>query len=326
VPFWNSGNNKTPDGQTGTNQTIHPDETDPEMDLVKVYGRGIGRARPTNYFQYEIWRADKEGNDLRSPFNHDSWRRVEDLRYNNPALKNNGSEWYGKYMIKPLAMSVEDTIRCWYAWPHYKLFVPDPLQVSWTGGESPWYIYRSAEVWLMLGECYYWKNQPQQAAEALNVVRQRAGAEPLTAADITIGEILDERARELYGEENRHLELVRISYTFAKTGKPCEVFGGRVYRLDNLSGPGGTSSNIKQEGINFWYDWVMAKNNFYNKGVKHRWAEYKISVHHILWPVPASAITTNLKGVINQNIGYPGAENNKPPLLVPKEGTVLGPK
>ena len=29
VPFWNSGNVKTPDGMTGTSVSIHPDETDP---------------------------------------------------------------------------------------------------------------------------------------------------------------------------------------------------------------------------------------------------------------------------------------------------------
>jgi tetratricopeptide (TPR) repeat protein len=326
APMWNNGAVITPDGQTGTSITIASDETDPEMDLNKSYGRGIGRARSTNYFQYEIWRPDREANDLRGVHNRDSWRAVSDLRYNNPSLKTSGNEWYGKNMIKPVAMAIEDTIRCWYQWPHYKVFVPDPLQQQWIGGETPWYIYRSAEVYLMLGECYYWKGQLQEAAEALNVVRRRAGADPLTAADITIGEILDERARELYYEENRHVELVRISYTFARTGKPCEVFGGRVYRLENFSGPGGTGSNVKQEGINFWYDWVIAKNNFYNKGVRHRWAEYKISVHHILWPVPANAINSNLKGVINQNIGYPGAEKNQPALTVPKEGTVLGPK
>ncbi|MDR1115420.1 MAG: hypothetical protein LBL33_04620 [Tannerella sp.] len=28
----------------------------------------------------------------------------------------------------------------------------------------------------------------------------------------------------------------------------------------------------------------------------------------------------------NQNIGYPGAENNQPPLILPKEGTVNGPQ
>lgn len=313
VPFWNGGAIKTPDGQTGTSVNIAADEIDPEMDLNKTYGRGIGRARPTNYFQYDIW-TDKEKNDLRSPNNHDSWRRMEDLRYNNPSLK--GTEWYGKNFVKNPAMSVEDSIRCWYMWPHYKLFVPDPLQKQWAGGETPWYIYRSAEVYLMMGECYYWKDMKQEAANMLNVVRQRAGADPLTASDMTIGAILDERARELYYEENRHLELVRISYIYARTGKPCDVFGGRVYKMDNLSGPGGTGSNIKETGYNFWYDWVTAKSNFYNKGVKHKWAEYKISVHHILWPVPASAINTNYGGVLNQNIGYPGAENNITPLKV----------
>ncbi|MDR1223034.1 MAG: RagB/SusD family nutrient uptake outer membrane protein [Tannerella sp.] len=325
VPFWSSGNMRTPDGLPGMSLIPDPSETDPEMDMNRSYGRGIGRARSTTYFQYGIWRPDREANDLRGIYNRDSWRAVSDLHYNNPALKTAGNEWYGKNIIKPVSMSVEDTLRCWYQWPHYKTFVPDPLATEWQGGETPWYIYRSAEVYLMLGECYYWKNQLSEAADALNVVRRRAGAEPLTAADINIGEILDERARELYYEENRHVELVRISYIFAKTGRPCEVFNGHVYRLDNFSGPGGTGSNVKQAGYNFWYDWVMAKNNFYNKGVSHRWAEYKISVHHILWPVPATAINTNLKGVINQNTGYPGAENNRPALIVPKEGTVLGP-
>lgn len=173
------------------------------------------------------------------------------------------------------------------------------------------YIYRSAEVYLLIAEAHYWKGENALAAEALNVVRQRAGADLLTAGDINIGTIVDERARELYFEENRHIELTRISYTYAKTGKVCEYFG-RTYTLDRLSGPGGTGANVKQEGYNFYYDWVITKNNFYNKGVKHRWAEYKLSVHHILWPVPAAAINANTKGVINQNIGYPGVEKNVP--------------
>ncbi|ODT35635.1 MAG: starch-binding protein [Niabella sp. SCN 42-15] len=316
VPYWSSANVKTPDGKAGTSITIAANETDQSLDLNKTYGRGIGRLRSTWYFTNEIWRPTKEANDMRGIFNKDSWKKMEDLRYNHPDLKKNNSVWYGKNFVKPTSMSVEDTIRCWYSWPHYKVFVPDPLQSQWAGGETPWYIYRTAEVYLLLGECYYWKDQPALAADALNEVRTRAGATPLTAADINIGEILDERARELYYEENRHIELVRISYIYAKTGKPCEVFGGRVYKLDNLSGPGGTNSNVKQTGVNFWYDRVVAKSNFYNKGVKHKWAEYKISVHHILWPVPSTVISTNIKGIINQNIGYPGAEKNKTPLKV----------
>ena len=325
VPFWNSGNVKTPDGQSGTAQALDPSETDLSLDINENYGRGIGRLRPTSYYTSKIW-GEKELKDMRGIYDRNSWRHMEDLRYNAPALKKANNPWYGKNLIKPEAMSVEDTIRCWFSWPHYKLFVPDPLSTQKKGGESPWYVYRSAEVWLMLAECYYWKDQLGEAASALNEVRTRAGALPLTTEEVNIGAILDERARELYYEEPRKTELTRIAYTYAKTGKPCEIFGGRTYKLDNFSGPGGVSSNIKQTGINFWYDRVTAESNFYNKGVKHKWAEYKISVHHVLWPIPANAINSNLKGVINQNIGYPGAENNVEPLKVPAEGTVLGPQ
>lgn len=321
VPFWNHGSIKTPTGLTGTNQSIGEDEPD-SLDLNVLYGRGIGRLRSTNYFLQTIW-TEKEQYDMRGIYNRDSWRQMEDLVYNHPDLKKKGDPWYAKHFVKPAAMSPEDSIRCWYAFPHYKTYVPDPLNAQKNGGETPWYIYRTAEVWLMLAECYYWKDNLALAVEALNKVRSRAGADPLIASDVNIGTILDERARELYYEEPRKTELTRMAYTYAKTGKPCEIFGGRVYTLENFSGPGGINSNIKQEGINFWWDRVNKESSFYNKGIKHKWAEYKISVHHVLWPVPSNAITTNIKGRINQNIGYPGAELNVPPLIVPEEGTVL---
>lgn len=323
LPYWAKGAAiKTPDGKTGTAITPHKDDKYSEIDNDYNVGRGIGVLRPTNYYQYEIW-TEKEKNDLRGPFNHESWRRMEDLYYNESSLKNKGSEWYGKHLVRPTGISVSDSVRCWYMWPHYKLFVPDPeVTQDFKGGKSPWYIYRSAEVYLLMGECYYWKNDAANAAAMLNVVRQRAGADPLTASDINIGEILAERARELYYEENRHVELVRISYTYAKTGKPCEVFNGHVYKLDNFSGPGGTGANVKEKGYNFWYDWVITHNNFFRDNVTIAYGTYRISVHHVLWPVPNSAITTNTMGVINQNIGYPGAENNITPLKIGEEAPV----
>lgn len=326
LPYWAKGGAiKTPDGKTGT--AIVPDNADKrtEIDNDYLYGRGIGTCRPTNYFQYAIW-TDKEKNDLRGPFNHDSWKRMEDLRYNEPGLKSKNDPWYGQPLVRPGDLSVADSIRCWYMWPHYKLFVPDPTKMQdFSGGETPWYIYRSAEVYLMMAECYYWKSDDANAAAMLNVVRQRAGAEPLSGS-VGIADVLAERARELYYEENRHIELVRISYLYAKTGKSCEALGGRAYKLDNISGPGGTGTNCKDAGVNFYFDWVMAHNNFYNKGVKIPNGEYRMSVHHILWPVPENAIKTNTGGVINQNIGYPGVEKNVEPLKVPAEGNVVGPK
>lgn len=316
LPYWAKGGAiKTPDGKTGTAFTPDKADKNTDIDNDSKYGRGIGTCRPTNYYQYDIW-TDKEKNDLRGPFNHDSWKRMEDLRYNDAGLKKSNNPYYGQNLVRPVDLSVADSIRCWYMWPHYKLFVPDPTKTQdLQGGETPWYIYRSAEVYLMMAECYYWKGDAANEAAMLNVVRERAGAEPLSG-NVGIAEVLAERARELYYEENRHVELVRISYLYAKTGKACEALGGRTYKLDNLCGPGGVGTNCKDAGVNFYFDWVMAHNNFFNKGVKIPNGEYRMSVHHILWPIPETAITTNTGGVINQNIGYPGAENNIEPLKV----------
>jgi hypothetical protein len=324
LPYWAKGAAiKTPEGKTGT--AIVPDAADKGTDIDNDYhyGRGIGTCRPTNYYQYEIW-GDAEKEDLRSPFNHNSWKRMEDLFYNEPGLKKKKDPRYGTHLIHPTNMTVADTIRCWYMWPHYKVFVPDPTRTQdLQGGETPWYVYRTAEVYLMMAECYYWKDDSSNAAAMLNVVRQRAGAQPLTGK-IGITEILAERARELYYEESRHVELVRIAYTYAKTGKACEALDGRTYKLDNFSGTGGAGANIKQEGINFYYDWVMKHNNFFNKGVAIPNGEYRMSVHHVLWPVPETAIKTNTGGHINQNIGYPGAEDNIEPLQVGQDAPTTG--
>ncbi|RYZ46963.1 MAG: RagB/SusD family nutrient uptake outer membrane protein, partial [Chitinophagaceae bacterium] len=47
------------------------------------------------------------------------------------------------------------------------------------------------------------------AATSINALRDRANATPATAADITLDYILDERVRELVGEENRRMTLMR---------------------------------------------------------------------------------------------------------------------
>ncbi|MEL7585915.1 MAG: RagB/SusD family nutrient uptake outer membrane protein [Prolixibacteraceae bacterium] len=300
VPFFLATNaNKiyTPSGKVGLSNKLTA-----EIDLRKMYGRGIGRARNTWYHTHMIW--DDE-NDLRhAPGN---WMRMEDLVYNHPDLKSSGDPYYGK----PLQLFngagtvlTTDTIRNWYDWPHYKVYFEDPkkdVSESYNGGAGDMYVYRLAETYLIRAEAWFWKGDLGNAANDLNAVRTRAGAAPYDAGDINIGTILDERARELYWEEFRHVELVRIARLLAMTGKADE--NGKTYSAENFSGE------------NYWYNRIIGKTEFYNKGAKTVHGDfYTMSPYHVLWPIPQGAIDSNTRGRLNQNFGYDGYDLNETPI------------
>ena len=300
VPLWWRFIN-TPDGFNGMS-----DNPNAEIPHVLAYGRGIGRNRGVPYSTIDIWTDDT---DLRhAPGN---WVDMEDITYNAPSLKDNGSTYYDKPLeLKNSAGVVlcSDTIRNWYGWPQYKLFIPDPTASKPSGGHADWYIFRLAETYLLRAEAYFWKGELGSAADDINMIRSRAEAPTIVAGDVNIDMILDERARELYYEEPRNTELTRISFIFAMTGKTA--YNGKTYSMNDF------------HLDNFWYDRITETTNFYNKGVfTIHGDEYTMSPYHVLFPVPASSINGNTQGVINQNLGYPGAENNIPPATSLPEGS-----
>ena len=86
-----------------------------------------------------------------------------------------------------------------------------------TGGKTftDQYFFRLAEAYLLRAEAYINKGQKAEAAADINVLRQRAQAKTVTAEEMSIDFILDERLRELVCEEKRRL-------TLARTGKLSE--------------------------------------------------------------------------------------------------------
>src|SRR6187549_1561059 len=66
-----------------------------------------------------------------------------------------------------------------------------------------------AETYLLRAEANMLKGDNAAAAADINVVRGRAFATPVVAGDVNMDLILDERARELYGEEFRLSTLMR---------------------------------------------------------------------------------------------------------------------
>lgn len=294
VPNWGNQTNSimTPAGNVGMSELLKL-----EIPIIEQIGRGVNKGRGTSYYTRYIW---DDPNDLRhAPGN---WMTMEDLVYNNPRLKVLNDPYYGQNLRlydEDGNILTNDTIRNWTGgWPHYKLFIPDPIRVQPRGGNTDWYIFRLAETYLLRAEAYYWKGQLDLAIADVNQVRERAGAGPYTDVEtFNIGTILDERARELFYEETRKCELTRISFLYAKTGKQC--YNGKTYNIENFS------------KSNFWYDRIMEKTEFFNKGVTTvSGDEFTMSPFHSLWPVPQSVIDANSLGVINQNEGYTGYENN----------------
>ena len=104
------------------------------------------------------------------------------------------------------------------AFPSFNKKFIDPfrLTVNDVRGSRDWYVMRLAETYLLAAEALVRDGRPTEALPYVNAVRERA-AKPgvakalmdVTAADLSLDFILDERSRELAGEQMRWFDLVR---------------------------------------------------------------------------------------------------------------------
>lgn len=184
-------------------------------------GRGVAFVRPTDYWTYEIWGLDpKKDNrvvtstDIRTS----QYNIVRDFIYTNPL----SPKFVGKSIIDfPAPNWVAQSWR-WYPYPskittpgqHPTALLDDPtlLTLKATAGQTyrDNYMIRLPETYFLRAEAYLLKGDAAKAADDLNVVRNRAKATPVTAAQVTLDYILDERARELIFEEDRRVTLQRM--------------------------------------------------------------------------------------------------------------------
>lgn len=90
-------------------------------------------------------------------------------------------------------------------------------QLAGTGGKTytDQYFFRLAEAYLLRAEANVKLGKNAEAAADINVLRHRAKAKEVTADQMDLDFILDERLRELVCEEKRRL-------TLARTGKLAE--------------------------------------------------------------------------------------------------------
>lgn len=158
------------------------------------------------------------------------------------------------------------------ATPPVKKFDDPQAQFSPNGSTRDIFLARLAETYLIAAEAYFKLGDLATAAERINEVRRRAaepGAEDemvISAGDVDIDFILDERARELAGEYHRWFDLKRTGTLMERT---------RLYNRD-----------VKE-----WYD--AGIDPFLGTG----------GAFKLLRPIPSRALILN-EGDAAQNPGY----------------------
>jgi len=159
-------------------------------------GRGLGRLRLSNWVLYGLYQPG----DVRNSENNIRRRYY----YNNPTSPNFG---------KPVPYAGADT--AFNIAPHTtKWYQFDPNDTFGYAMIKDFILMRLGETYLLLAEAQFKQGKLQEAADNINKLRERAFADypqkgQVLASDITLDFILDERARELIGEENRRMTLMR---------------------------------------------------------------------------------------------------------------------
>lgn len=176
---------------------------------LDTLGRPTGKIRPTNYAIYDIWRSDWN-NDIRNA-KHNIKRN---FYFNNPASIYDKQKIDFKLYTPGIRDAIKDTCQYIYPW-HTKFMSPlehaaNPATSGNGFCEKDIYAIRLAETYLLRAEAYLGLGNKDLAAADINAIRNRAKATPVLPANVTIEYILDERARELYGEEWRHITLRRV--------------------------------------------------------------------------------------------------------------------
>ena len=317
-PMWSdNGYLLSPDGKAGAvnyarNHAIYHKS----LDFLRAFGRGIATVSgATDFQQHGMWVVNgvEDTQDLRHNHEVGNWVRMEDLKYNNPE-----SEYYGKNLQlyddqgKILCTNL---IRDWFDFPHYKIFLDDAtaeanqganqFNGATTGSNANWYLYRLAETYLLRAEAKLY--QGKDATSDVNEVRRRAKCSQFYTS-VNIGDIANERARELYLEEWRAMELKRISYCLALSGKPDEW--GNTYSKDNWDKQAGTDAT----GGSYWYQ-RLTRYSVYNQnpdGITSgpNTLYFTLDKRNVYWPIPNDAITANNKAQLAQNYGYDGYDAN----------------
>jgi hypothetical protein len=185
-------------------------------------GRGIGRLGPTKFALDLYGPTDDRGSAF-------AWRWYWII--NNPSGIPKGYSLGDTIWLKHSSdesMSNAD-------WPSTRKWdFANPIDPTSATQYNDVIYLRSADAWLLLAEADLDLNDKNGAADAINALRNRAHATPVSPDQITLDFILDERSRELFSEEERRYTLLRTHSWLRRTALYNKIAGPHIVARDTL--------------------------------------------------------------------------------------------
>ena len=184
-------------------------------ELEDVGGRGVAFVRPTELTENTIWDAGISEGDIRG--DESNIRRT--VIYNDPEYFE--GSFFGTEVPQDSLDAANNGLADGAYYPIFEKFTTNQFQGIDQGQDRSnlfrdRYVIRLPETILLRAEAHFRSGNSQAAAEDINLIRSRAQCDILaTGGMVDLDFILDERARELFGEENRWATLLRMGGTVA---------------------------------------------------------------------------------------------------------------
>jgi starch-binding outer membrane protein, SusD/RagB family len=195
------------------------------------YGRPFKRLRPTQYLIETVFKDRTNDSRYKKTF-RDTWlSNLPGTNLNTAFDDSKAKVTFAKgdtcIFIPGFEMSKEERAK-----KKYQVLVPSKYSEAlfptlqkffdtkrpdktYESGSRDYFVFRLADVYLMLAEAQLKAGNVSEATKAINVVRNRAGwagkkdAMLITDKDMTFDFLVEERARELAGEQTRWMDLKR---------------------------------------------------------------------------------------------------------------------
>lgn len=201
---------------------------DPDEGKISPYGgRGNGRMRPSDWVKYQLY---NEGDMRNSEFNitrqfyynAPDWSATIGIDENGFRVAADSPDAVETKEVKtgdPVVIAAGDTLESMFPYTRkWDSFDPDDAW-GWTCIKD-FPMMRLGETYLLRAEARFKNGNAGGAADDINVLHDRAfknareesgntSLGKVSASDITLDFILDERVRELFAEENRRITLMR---------------------------------------------------------------------------------------------------------------------